>query len=92
MKKTQLRIKHNSFGFWTYKMELDLGLNHRIKDDRMENYGEYIGFTSKQNCRTAKDCFTVADGSLCSRQQIVYEQGGCENFCFCNFAKYLQDI
>ena len=25
-----------------------------LKDDRMENYGAYIGFISKQHCRTAK--------------------------------------
>ena len=48
-----------------------VGQGHRIKDDRMEYYGVYIGFISKKHCRAAKDCFSrrefvrAADSRLC---------------------------
>ena len=42
---------------------------HRIKDDRMENYGAYISFISKQHCRAAKDCF--------SRREFVQQTADC---------------
>ena len=44
---------------------------------------------SSQSSIAGQQNIVLADGCLCSRQQIVQKQGGCKNFCFHNFAKYL---
>ena len=49
---------------------LSVRYNHRIKDDRMENYGAYIVFISKYSIAVQQKN-VLADRSLCSRQQIL---------------------